>query len=122
MFAGIAQVAPVLSKVDLGLPPGMIVINQGVWDGLSADDQAGIERALQRNPAAARSAAFYAFENQLFDLHRSRGGIVAEPTPEEAAAWRDGIDEYYAEILAESTPEGLAFWDTLEAARGACGG
>lgn len=122
MFAGIAQVAPVLSKVDLGLPPGTIVINQGVWDGLSAEDQAGFERAMQRHPAAERSAAFFAFENQLFDLHRSRGGTVAEPTAEEAAAWREGIDEYYADILAGSSPEGLVFWEALEAARVSCGG
>lgn len=122
MFAGIAQVAPVLSKMDIGLPPGVILINQSVWDGLSAEDQAGIERALQRHPAAERSAAFYAFESQLYALHQSRGGTVAIPTPEEAAAWREGIEEYYAEVLADSSPEGLVFWDALEAARVACGG
>lgn len=122
MFAGIAQVAPVLSKVDLGLPPAVIVINQGVWDSLSPENQAGIDRALARHPAAERSAAFYAFENQLYDLHRSKGGTVAEPTAEEAAAWREGLDDYYAEVLAGSSPEGLVFWEALEAARVSCGG
>lgn len=120
MFAGVSQVAPVLSKIDIGLPPAVIVINQRVWDGLSAEDQAGIERARARNPFEERSTAFYAFENQLFDLHRSKGGTVAEPTAEEAAQWREGIEEYYAEVLAESSPEGLKFWDKLNAARTAC--
>ena len=120
MFAGVAQVAPVLSTINIGLPPAVIVINQRVWDGLSAEDQAGIERAKARNPFTERSAAFYAFENQLFDLHRSKGGTVAVPTAEEAALWREGIDEYYAEVLAESSPDGLVFWDKLNAARAAC--
>lgn len=120
MFAGISQVAPVLSKVDIGLPPGVIVINQGVWDGLSDENKAGIERAQKRNPFTQRSAAFYAFENQLYEMHRGNGGTVAEPTAEESAGWREGIDEYYAEVLADSSPEGLAFWDALNAARADC--
>lgn len=120
MFAGVSQVAPVLSKTDLGLPPGVIVINQGVWDGLSDEDKAGIERAQAKNPFGERSAAFYAFENQLYDMHRGNGGTVAEPTAEEAAAWREGLEEYYAEVLADSSPEGVAFWDKLNAARDGC--
>lgn len=120
MFAGISQVAPVLSKTDLGLPPGMIVINQRVWDGLSDENKAGIERAQAKNPFEARSKAFYAFENQLFEMHRGKGGTVAEPTAEEKAMWREGIDEYYAQVLADSTPEGLKFWDELNAARTEC--
>lgn len=120
MFAGINQVAPVLSKVDVGLPPGVIVINDRVWEGLSDENKAGIARAQARSPFAERSAAFYAFENQLFDMHRANGGTVAEPTPEEAEKWREGIEEYYAEVLKDSSPEGLKFWDELEAARAAC--
>lgn len=120
MFAGINQVAPVLSKIDIGLPPGVIVINERVWEGLSEENKAGIARAQARSPFAERSAAFYAFENQLFEMHRGNGGTVAEPTAEEAAKWRDGIDAYYAEILKDSSPEGLKFWDELEAARADC--
>ena len=121
MFAGISQVAPVLSKVDLGLPPGVIVINQGVWDGLSAENKAGIERAQAKNQFQARSKAFYAFENQLYDMHRSNGGTVVQSTAEEKTKWRDGIEAYYAEVLAQSSPEGLKFWDELNAARVECG-
>lgn len=120
MFAGINQVAPVLSKVDLGLPPGGIVINQKVWDDLSEENKAGIARAKARNPFAERSAAFYAFEDQLYAMHRANGGTVAVPSPEEAIKWRDGIEGYYAEVLKGSSPEGLAFWDKLEAARASC--
>jgi TRAP-type C4-dicarboxylate transport system substrate-binding protein len=120
MFAGINQVAPVLSKTDIGLPPGVIVINQDVWDGLSDENKAGIKRAQDRNPFSERSAAFYAFEDQLYEMHRANGGTVAEPTAEEAAKWREGLDEYYAEVLKGSSPEGLKFWDALEAARASC--
>lgn len=120
LFAGISQVAPVLSKVDIGLPPATILINQGVWDKLSEEDRAGFERALARHPAAERSAAFYAFEKQLYAMHQSKGGTVAVATPEELAAWREGIQEYYDEVLANATPEGKTFWAALEAARGAC--
>jgi TRAP-type C4-dicarboxylate transport system substrate-binding protein len=120
MFAGINQVAPVLSKVDIGLPPGVIVINQRAWEGLSDDDRAGIARAQAKNPFAERSQAFYAFEAQLYAMHRANGGTVAEPTAEEAAAWREGIEDYYAEVLATATDEGRAFWGKLEAERAAC--
>jgi TRAP-type C4-dicarboxylate transport system substrate-binding protein len=120
MFAGVSQVAPILSKIDIGLSPGVIVINQGVWDRLSDEDKAGIARAQAKNPFEARSKAFFAFEDQLFDMHRSNGGTVAEATAEEKAKWREGIDEYYAEVLADSSPEGLAFWDKLNAARADC--
>ena len=98
----------------------MIVINQGVWDSLSDENKAGIARAQSRSPFAERSTAFYAFEDQLYALHKSKGGTVAEPTAEEKASWRDGIEEYYAEVLKDSSPEGLAFWDKLEAARASC--
>lgn len=120
IFAGISQVAPVLTKVDIGIPPGVIVINDAVWEGLSDENKAGIERALARHPAAERSAQFYAFEDQLYQLHQSKGGTVAVATAEERAMWREGIDEYYAQVLEESSPEGLKFWAALEAAKASC--
>lgn len=120
LFAGVSQVAPILSKIDIGIPPGEILINQGVWDGLSQQDQEGIQRALDRHPIAERSAAFYAFEDQLYAMHTGNGGTVAEATPEEKAKWREGIEDYYAEVLEGSSPEGLVFWDKLNAAKAAC--
>ena len=54
-------------------------------------------------------------------MHRSNGGTVVQSTAEEKTKWRDGIEAYYAEVLAQSSPEGLKFWDELNAARVECG-
>ncbi len=50
--SGLNKVAPVLTKVDMADVPGIIVINQGVWDKLSADNKAALERGTARRPAS----------------------------------------------------------------------
>lgn len=120
VFAGIAQVAPVLTRLDYVMSPATIVISQSVWDGLSDDDRAGIERALARHPAAERSAEFFGFEEAVLGMARERGVTIVEPTDEERALWSAGIDEYYARTLESVSAEGRAFWETLLAARASC--
>ena len=120
LFAGIAQVAPVLTKLDYLIAPGVILINDKTWNNLSDEDKAGIERALARRPVAERSAAFFGFESQILQLAASKGVQIVEPTEEERAKWLADQEEFYNAVLEEASPEGRAFFDKLEAARAGC--
>jgi TRAP-type C4-dicarboxylate transport system substrate-binding protein len=120
LFAGIAQVAPVLTTLDYVLAPAVLLINDSVWQRLADEDRAGFERALARHPAAERSASFFAFENQIYDMVRGKGGQIVEPTEEERAQWSANIEDYYALVLANSTDTGRAFFDTMLTARDSC--
>lgn len=120
LFSGVSKVAPVLTKIDYVMSPASIVINQKVWDGLSAQDRAGIDRALAKHPAPERSAAFFGFESQIYQMHQKAGGKVVEITPEQRAQWTANIDAYYDKALKAATPAGRAFFDRLKAARSAC--
>lgn len=120
LFAGIAQVAPVITKMDYVLSPGVLVINQGVWDRLSEENRSGIERAMARHPAAECSAAFFAFEDKIYEMHKQKGGTVVIPTAEERAQWAVNIDSYYEKILEMTSPEGRAFFEKLSTIRDNC--
>lgn len=120
LFAGIAQVAPVLTKLDYVMAPAILLINDRVWQKLSDEDRAGFERALAKRPAAERSAAFFAFENQIYEMAKGKGGQIVVPTEEERAQWSANIDDYYAKVLDDSTDTGRAFFDKMVAARESC--
>lgn len=120
LFAGIAQVAPVLTRLDYVMSPATIVISQSVWDGLSEEDRAGFARALARHPAAERSAAFFAFEEAVLGMAQQKGVKVETPSDEQRAQWTAGIEDYYTETLNNVSEDGRAFWSKLLAARDNC--
>ena len=120
LFAGIAQVAPVLTRLDYVMSPATILISQNVWDSLSDEDRAGVERALARHPAAERSAAFFAFEEAVIGMAQQKGVKVEVPSEEQRAQWAAGIEDYYADALTNVSEDGRAFWNKLLAAREGC--
>ena len=120
LFAGISKVAPILTKIDYVMSPATIIINEKTWEKLSKEDREGIERALARHPAAYRSAAFFAFEAAVLDMHRKAGGTVVVATDQQKAVWRKNIDQYYEQVLKSVSPKGRDFFAKLEAARKVC--
>lgn len=120
VFGGIAQVAPVLTRLDYVMSPAAMVINQGVWDNLSDEDRAGINRALARHPSTERSAAFFAFEEAVLGMAQEKGVKIEVPTDEQRAQWSAGIEDYYDQVLADVSDEGRAFWEKMKTARQAC--
>lgn len=120
LFAGIAQVAPVLTKLDYLIAPGVILISDRSWNKLSDEDKAALERAIERRPFAERSATFFGFESQVLQLAASKGVQIVEPSAEERAQWLENQEEFYTAVLENSSDEGRKFFEQLQAARESC--
>jgi len=120
VFAGINKLAPVWNEINYLLSPGAIVISDSVWQKMSEEDRAGIERALARRPAAERSAEFFAVEEAVVGMHRDAGGTVHTSTEAEQAAWREIVPAYYEGVMELVSPEGRTFFGKMKDAKAGC--
>lgn len=119
--SGLNKVAPVLTRVELSDAPGIIVMNQGAWDKLTADQKAALERAVSKRPADQLRKEIRDFEATLRGMHVQGGGQLVEVTREQREEWRKKIQPLWPAMVKEVGPEGEALFKALEAARSSCG-
>lgn len=118
--SGLSKVAPVLTKVDMADAPGIIVMNKGAWDKLSADNKAALERAVARRPADLLRKEIRGFEETLRGLHVKGGGTVVEVTPAERDQWRAKIQPVWPSMVKEIGPDGEILFKAVEAGKATC--
>lgn len=120
--SGLNKVAPVLTQVNMWNAPGVILMNKGVWDRLSAEQRAGIERAIAAEPAAKLRAEIRGFDAKLREAHKAGGGQVVEVSAEQRAAWRNAVAPAWPEMVKGIGGDAEAMFRSMEAARASCRG
>lgn len=120
--SGLNKVAPVLTQVNMWNAPGVIVINKGVWDRLSAEQRAGIERAIAAEPAAKLRAEIRGFDAKLREMHKAGGGQVVEISAEQRAAWRAAVAPAWPEMVKGIGGEADSLFRMMDSARASCRG
>ena len=94
-------------EVPLGTAPGGVIINRAVWEGLTPEARAIIERhsgeAMVRIMAEFQIAQTEEIRQEMLDL----GHTIVRPTPEQLADWHERTEPARAAWLAE-TPDGAA--------------
>ena len=118
--SGLAKVAPVLTRMDVSNTPGIVIINKGIFDKLSADHKSALERAHKRVPAPQMRQEIRGFEQTLRDMHVKAGGQVVQATPEQRDLWRKALQPAWPEMI--KSVGGEAFFAKMEAGRGKCTG
>jgi TRAP-type C4-dicarboxylate transport system substrate-binding protein len=119
--SGLSKFAPVLTRMNLSNTPGMVLINKGIYDKLSADHRAAFDRAMARTPAAQMRQEIRGFEQVLRDKHVKDGGQVVQANDAQREEWRKALQPAWPEMI-KSINGGEAFFAKLEAARGKCKG
>jgi TRAP-type transport system periplasmic protein len=117
---GLTKVAPVISRLGLYDAPGLTLMNKGVYDKLSKDQQEAIARATARNPSAKLRAEVRGFENVLFGMHEKAGGQAPTITAAQREEWRKAMESVYPKIVKETGGTSDSFFATMEAGRKAC--
>ncbi len=118
--SGLAKVAPVLSRVELADAPGIILINKGIYDKLSAAERTAIDTAVSKRPATQLRQEIRGFEATLRDMHVKAGGTIATPTADQRELWRKALQAAWPKMVQEVGGEAAGFYKQLEAARASC--
>lgn len=117
---GLTKVAPVISRIGLYDAPGLTLMNKGIYDKLTKDQQEALTRATARNPAAKMRAEVRGFENVLFGMHEKAGGQAPTITPAQREEWRKAMESVYPKIVNETGGTSDSFFAAMEAGRKAC--
>lgn len=120
--SGLNKVAPVLTQVNMWNAPGVILMNKGVWDRLSAEQRAAVERAMAAEPASKLRAEIRGFDAKLREMHKAGGGQVVEVSAEQRAAWRNAVSPAWPEMVKGIGGDAEPLFRSMEAARAACRG
>ena len=101
-------------KVNAWLPRNYVMVNKGVWDGLSADMQANVQKAADETgtACAAKSAEL---ANWYFEQLEANGMKVEDAGPEFLAELETIGAKMTADWLAEVGEDGQAILDAYNA-------
>ena len=98
----------------------IIVMNQAVWDKLSADHKAALERATARRNADQLRKEIRGFEETLRGMHVQGGGQVVQVTAEQRGEWRKKLQPVWPQMVKEMGADGEAIYKVVEAGKQSC--
>ncbi len=120
MPSGLGKVAPVMTRVNLSDAPGIIVMNQRVWDGLSAENKTALTKATARRSADQLRKEIRGFEETLRGMHVKGGGQIVDVAPGQREEWRKKLQPVWTRMVEEIGPDGDAIFKAVEAGKKAC--
>ena len=117
--SGLAKVAPVLTRMNISNTPGIVIINKAIFDKLTPEQRAALERGIKRIAPAQMRQEIRGFEQVLRDMHVKAGGQVVEATAAQRDLWRKALQPAWPEMV--KAVGGEAFFAKIEAGRAKCG-
>ncbi len=121
MPSGLNKVAPFMTKFPLWEAAGMTLINRGIYQKMSPEVRAGFDAGFAKNSAAKLRAEIRGVDAALTKAHIGAGGTVVETTPEQRAAWGQGLDRVWQNIAKDMGPNGEKYLAMMVAGKQACG-
>jgi TRAP-type C4-dicarboxylate transport system substrate-binding protein len=118
--SGLNKVAPVMTRVELSDAPGIVVMNQGVWDKLSSENKVAFEKAIARRSADLVRKEIRSFEQTLRGMHTSGGGQVVEISAALREQWRKKLQPVWPQMVKGIGPNGEAIFKLVESGKQAC--
>ena len=120
MPSGLGKIAPVMTRLALSDAPGIIVMNQGAWDKLTAENKDALLKATARRTAAQLRQEIRSFEETLRGMHSKGGGQIVEVTPAQREEWRKKLQPVWPQMVKDIGPDGEAIFKLIEAGRKVC--
>lgn len=118
--SGLNKVAPVLSVVNLWNTQAIWLINKRAFDGLSKDQQAAMQRALDKQPSSAQRAKIRGLEEALRQAHKKGGGEIVVPTAEQRAQWAAVVSKAWPQMVEAAGGESKRLFDAAIAGKKTC--
>ncbi len=109
--SGLNKVAPVLSVVNLWNTQALWVMGERIHSRLSADQQAALQRALDKQPSSAQRAKIRGLEETLRQAHVKGGGTIAKASAEQRAALVDAVSKSWPAMVEAAGGEAQRLFD-----------
>jgi TRAP-type C4-dicarboxylate transport system substrate-binding protein len=101
-------------KVNAWLPRNYVMVNKGIWDGLSAETQAGVQKAADETGAAC-SAKSAELANWYFEQLSANGMSVEDASPDFLVELEEIGAKMTADWLVAAGADGQAILDDFKA-------
>ncbi|WP_372572318.1 TRAP transporter substrate-binding protein [Ruegeria jejuensis] len=115
---GVPAVTGNITMTEHARTPGVVVVSQRTWNGLSEQEQEWLREAgtefLKLRPIIQGA------EKHLLEKVKEAGGTVLELTPEQIEAWKAIAEANRAESVAQVSDTANATWEKLQQAKAAC--
>lgn len=118
--SGLAKVAPVVTRIEISDAPGIIIMNKGAYDRLSAAHRAMLDSAVARRGPAQLRAEVRGFEATLRGMHVKAGGTIAPTTHEQRERWRTALLPAWPGMVKDTSGDAATFFQLLERTKKAC--
>jgi TRAP-type C4-dicarboxylate transport system substrate-binding protein len=119
-FSGLSKLAPVVTRTAHQDQAGVIIINKGVFDKLSAEHKKVLtELRKVETPAKVRSE-IRGFEGEIYKKHIAAGGQVIEITDAQRAEWRKGIQDAWPQMVEAVGNDAPKVWKVIQDGIKAC--
>ena len=120
--SGLNKIAPFMVKLPLWDAAGVTVVNKGIYDKLSAEAKAALERDRVKHPSSMLRAEIRGVDTALTGVHKQAGGTVVETTPEQRDEWRKALGSFWTTMAKDLGSDGEKFFALMEAGKKACEG
>lgn len=120
--SGLNKIAPTMVKLTLWDSAGITLINKGVWDKLTPEQHAAIDKDRTQHPNALLRGEIRGVDTALTGVHKQAGGTVVDATPEQRAAWQKALGPFWQTMAKEFGADGERFLAMMEAGKKACAG
>ncbi len=118
--SGLNKIAPTMVKFPLWDAAGVTLMNMAVYDKLSPDAKAAIEKENEKHPNSLYRGEIRGVDTALTGAHKAAGGTVVDTTPEQRLEWQKALGGFWAAMAKDLGPEGEKFFAVLEAGKKAC--
>jgi TRAP-type transport system periplasmic protein len=122
MPSGLNKIAPTMVKLTLLDSAGITLINTAVYDKLSPEGKAALEKDRVKHPNSLLRGEIRGVDTALTAAHKAAGGTVVEATPEQRAEWQKALVPFWATMAKEFGADGDKFLAMMEAGKKACEG
>lgn len=120
--SGLNKIATTMVKFPLWDSIGMTIMNKGIWDKLTPEGRAAIEKANEKFPASLLRAEIRGVDTALTAAHKAAGGTVVETTPEQRAEWRRSLGNFWTAMAKDLGADGERLYALMESGKKACEG
>jgi TRAP-type C4-dicarboxylate transport system substrate-binding protein len=121
VFAGLAKVAPVMTRTSHLDQGGVTVINKAVYDALSADEKKALDAGRSASPAAQLRAEVRGFEKRVEEKFKAEGGTTVELDDAKREVWRKGMEASWPKAVEAIGGESSNYWKAIVDGLKACG-
>jgi TRAP-type C4-dicarboxylate transport system substrate-binding protein len=113
-FAGLGKIAPVLTLSAHQDLPGIVIMNKGIYDKLTAEQKNAVNGSRAKNPDAKLRAEVRGFEQKILEMHKQGGGQVVTMTDAQRAVFQKAMEPIIPKIVTDVGGDSQTLWKLVQ--------